>query len=110
MEILFFLGMIFGQHCGYTIRVEMRSGQPLAQTSFQNIITTLSFPAWVSLFIWGFLNLKWFLVIGTFLFCAFIITPFVFKKATLPIIFKYKTTSEIILLIFGVSVWLSYII
>ncbi len=62
MEILFFIGMILGQHCGYTIRVEMRGAAPIAQTSIQKIITTMTFPAWISMFIWGFLNLKWYIL------------------------------------------------
>ena len=110
MEILFFIGMILGQHCGYTIRVEMRGEAPIAQTSIQKIITTMTFPAWISLFIWGFLNLKWYIVIGTFLFCAFIITPFVFNKFSLPAIFKVKTITEFSLLICGIIVWASYLI
>ena len=110
MEILFFIGMILGQHCGYTIRVEMRSEVPIAQTSIQKIITTMTFPAWISLFIWGFLNLKWYIVIGTFLFCAFIITPFVFNKSSLPAIFKVKTITEFSLLICSIIVWASYLI
>ena len=110
MEILFFIGMILGQHCGYTIRVEMRGEAPIAQTSIQKIITTMTFPAWISLFIWGFLNLKWYIVIGTFLFCAFIITPFVFNKSNLQPIFKVKTITEFSLLICAIIVWASYLI
>ena len=110
MEILFFIGMILGQHCGYAIRTEMRGGVPIVQTSIQRMITTMSFPAWISLFVWGFLNLKWYIVIGTFLFCAFLITPFVFNKSRLPAIFKMKTLTEFSLLICGTVIWVSYLI
>lgn len=110
MEILFIIGMIIGQHCGYTIRVEMRGERPIPQTSLERAITTLTFPSWISLFIWGFINLKWYLVIGIFLVCALIITPIVFNKFPLATIFRFKIISESILLILGILVWSSYIL
>lgn len=105
MELLFFLGMFFGQHCGYTLRVEMRGDYPVVQNKIQNLITTLTFPSWILIMIWGFVNMKWYIVILTFLLIALILTPIIFKKERLFIIFKYKTITEVALLLCVILIW-----
>ena len=90
---MFFIGMIVGMHVGYTIRVIMRSEHPDIYdppTGVRQILSTLTFPAWISIFIWGFINLPWYVVIIWFLICALVITPIVFQKIPLERIFYYK--------------------
>lgn len=105
MELLFFLGMFFGQHCGYTLRVEMRGDNPIIQSRIQNVITTLTFPSWISIMAWGFINMKWYIVILTFLIIALVLTPIVFKRERLYLIFKYKTFTELTLLFCAILIW-----
>ena len=105
MEIFFFIGMALGQHCGYTNLTQMRGGMDQYQNKTRMIISTLTFPAWIGLFIWGFLNLTWYLTLGTFLFCAFLITPFIFKPHRLNSIFKYQFHTELSLIIIGLLIW-----
>ena len=52
---MFFIGMIVGMHVGYTIRVIMRSDNPALYDDHKGIkkmLTTLTFPAWISIFVW----------------------------------------------------------
>tara|TARA_B100000029_G_scaffold205981_1_gene203802 strand:+ start:337 stop:657 length:321 start_codon:yes stop_codon:yes gene_type:complete len=105
---MFFIGMIVGMHVGYTIRVIMRSEHPDIYdppTGVRQILSTLTFPAWISIFIWGFINLPWYVVIIWFLICALVITPIVFNKIPLERIFYYKPHSEALLLLLGLLVW-----
>ena len=105
---MFFIGMIVGMHVGYTIRVIMRAEYPDIYdppTGVRQILSTLTFPAWISIFIWGFINLPWYVVIIWFLICALVITPVVFNKIPLERIFYYKPHSEALLLLLGLLVW-----
>ena len=106
---MFFVGMIVGMHVGYTIRVIMRSDKPAlydGHKGIKKILSTLTFPAWTSIFVWGFVNLPWYVVIIWFLVCALLITPIMFKKFSLERIFYYKPHSEALLLLLGVLVWI----
>ena len=105
---MFFIGMIVGMHVGYTIRVIMRAENPASYdppTGVRQMLSTLTFPAWGSIFIWGFINLPWYVVIIWFLICALVITPIVFQKIPLARIFYYKPHSETLLLLLGILVW-----
>ena len=56
---MFFIGMIVGMHVGYTIRVIMRSDNPALYDDHKGIkkmLSMLTFPAWISIFFWGFAN------------------------------------------------------
>ena len=106
---MFFIGMIVGMHVGYTIRVIMRSDNPALydeHKGIKKILSTLTFPAWISIFVWGFVNLPWYIVIIWFFVCALLITPIVFKKIPLERIFYYKAHSEALLLLLGILVWI----
>ena len=106
---MFFIGMIVGMHVGYTIRVIMRSDNPALYDDHKGIkkmLSMLTFPAWISIFFWGFANLPWYVVIIWFLVCALLITPIVFKKFPLERIFYYKAYSEALLLLLGILVWI----
>ena len=106
---MFFIGMIVGMHVGYTIRVIMRSNNPELyddQKGIKKMLSTLTFPAWISIFVWGFAILPWYVVIIWFLVCALLVTPIVFKKFPLERIFYYKAHSEALLLLLGILVWI----
>ena len=93
--------MIVGMHVGYTIRVIMRSDNPALYDDHKGIkkmLSTLTFPAWISIFVWGFANLPWYVVIIWFLVCALLITPIVFKG-----FFLLITISEVIFLLFMID-------
>ena len=105
-KMIFFIGMIVGFHVGYTIRVWMRSSIPYPdQKGIPLITSTLSFPCWISIFIWGFINLPWYVVIVWFLICGFIVIPIIFQKIPLSIITKYKVHCETLLIILSVLIW-----
>ena len=94
---MFFIGMIVGMHVGYTIRVIMRSDNPALYDDHKGIkkmLSTLTFPAWISIFVWGFVNLPWYVVIIWFLVCALLITPIMFKKFSLERIFSLGNNSS----------------
>ena len=106
MEVLFLLGMILGQHCGYTNLTQMRAVIDQYSNNFSMILSILTFPAWIGLFIWGFINLTWYITLGTFLICALVITPLVFKSDRLHLIYRYQKISESLLVIIGLIIWL----
>ena len=106
---MFFIGMIVGMHVSYTIRVVMRAEYPELYdppTGIRKILSPLTFPALTSIFIWGFVNLPWYVVIIWFLVCTLLITPIIFKKIPLTRIFYYKPHSEALLLLLGILVWI----
>ena len=106
---MFFIGMIVGMHVGYTLRVIMRSENSALyddHKGIKKILSAVTFPAWISIFVWGFINLPWYVVIIWFLVCGLLITPIVFKKIPLAKIFYYKPHSEALLLLLGILVWI----
>ena len=106
---MFFIGMIVGMHVSYTIRVIMRADYPELYdppTGIRKILSPLTFPALISIFVSGFINLPWYIVIIWFLVCGLIITPIIFKKIPLERIFYYKPYSEALLLLLGILVWI----
>ena len=106
---MWFVGILVGMHVGYTIVVIMRSDDPAfydAHKGIKKILSILTFPAFISLILWGFFNLPWYVVIIWFLVCALLITRKVYKNIPLKNFFRYKTHFEALMLAFGMGIWL----
>lgn len=82
---------------GYTTRVASRGlgGSILSQNAFKVISGVLGLLSLIAVVVWGFINIEWYWVVGSFLLISAIIVPMLMNKSTFSLWFLVQPILDI---------------
>ena len=104
-QYLFFAALCLGLISGYTTRVATRGSSLMSPGIFRAVMGGLAFLALISLFVWGFVNLDWYWVIGGFLGISLVIVPLSVNRTTFVLCYTAQPLMDVGTVTMAVWLW-----